>query len=436
MASIPPSTDHPLTVAQQNRNVFVFAACTCLQYLAAPVLYVGMTQATLCENLGAKPDIANLPETAFFVMTVMPVFLAWLFPGVSHLKRIMSICYLAAGLALVLVCAALLLDVSDNMKIACVIFQGAVSGAAMPTAIALLWEAMGRGVSESRRGLALGLAFGLGPFLAFGASLVQQILLTSSLWGLVKFSSRLQYPWEFVALFGSAGPMMLVAALLSTMIVVPPASNTEASAPPVRLFAGLFEFLTTPLLAKATIVTILLYVGNTIAANMNLYTLYAMNAQPKDYVGYQLAFRFFFKGVAGILLGWILVKSNPRAGILITGLIFVASQAWALSVPGTWYLFAFGLFGAGELVGVYAPNYILSASSPRRLRQNMAYVTMMMMPAGPAGYLFGAIAKGYPDQPAQGFRLSFYLCAAILTLGLVLCVTLLPKRPIPEEVTE
>ena len=327
MASIPSSAEHPLTVAQQNRNVFVFAACTCLQYLAAPVLYVGMTQATLCAKLGASPDVANLPETAFFVMTVMPVFLAWLFPGVGFLKRIMVLCYLAAGLALVLMCATLIADVSNDLKIACVIFQGAVSGAAMPTAIALLWEAMGRGVAESRRGLALGLAFGLGPFLAFGASLASQELLSGRLWGLLP--KQLEYPWEFVALFGSAGPMMLLAALLASLVVVPPASESEASVKRDPLIAGLLEFLTTPLLAKATIVTILLYVGNTIAANMNLYTEFVLGADPKEYVGYQLALRFFCKGVTGLLLGWILVKSNPRAGILITGMIFVASQVWA-----------------------------------------------------------------------------------------------------------
>lgn len=434
MANSTQSAEHPLTVAQQNRNVFVFATCTCLQYLAAPVLYVGMTQATLCSKLGAQADVANLPETAFFVMTVMPVLLAWWLPGVVYLKRIMVVCYLAAAAALGLVCAALIWNLSDDLKIAAVVLQGGVSGAAMPTAIALLWEAMGRGVSESRRGLALGLAFGLGPFLAFAASMASQQILRGTLWGFLP--SQLESPWEFVALFGAAAPMMVLAALLSLVIVLPPANSTNESAVREPLFAGLWEFLTTPLLAKATLVTILLYIGNTIAANMNLYTQYVLDAQPEDYVGYQLALRFFCKGVAGLLLGWILAKSNPRAGILITGLIFLASQLWTLFVPGYWYLFAFGLFGAGELVGVYAPNYILSASAPRRLRQNMAYVTMMMMPAGPAGYLFGAIAKNSPGDPAAGYRLSFVVCAGILLLGLILGVLLLPKRPIPETATE
>ncbi len=431
MAEISQVALHPLTVAQQTRNVFVFSTCTCLQYLAAPVLYVGMTQAALCKKVGASPTVSNLPEMAFFVMTMMPVLLAWWLPGVAYLKRIMATCYFAAGAALALVCLALISDVSDELKIATVVLQGAVSGAAMPTAIALLWEAIGRGVSESRRGLALGLAFGLGPFLAFGASLLAQQLLNGTLWGLR--SAPLPAPWNFVAVFGWGVPLMFAAAILSPMVIIPPTTEPSTREP---FFRGLWEFLTTPLLAKATIVTILLYVGNTITANMNLYTEFVLGADPEDYVGYQNATRFFCKGVAGLFLGWVLAKSNPRAGILITGLIFVASQIWAIFVPGIAYLFAFGLYGAGELVGVYAPNYLLSASSPRRLRQNMAYVTMMMLPAAPAGYLFGAIATNDSLGAAAGFRLSFIVCAGILIFGLILGVVLLPKRPVPDVVTE
>jgi MFS family permease len=161
---------------------------------------------------------------------------------------------------------------------------------------------------------------------------------------------------------------------------------------------------------------------------MNLYTVHVLSGSPEDWVGYQNAMRFFCKGVAGLMLGWLLTRSNPRTGILVTGVLFVLSQLWALFVPGIAYLFAFGVYGAGELVGVYAPNYILAASSPRRLRQNMACVTMMMAPAAPAGYLFGAIATNSALSPADGFRLSFLVCAGILVVGLILVVVLLPKR--------
>jgi hypothetical protein len=59
----------------------------------------------------------------------------------------------------------------------------------------------------------------------------------------------------------------------------------------------------------------------------------------------------------------------------------------------------------------------------------MACVTMMMAPAAPAGYLFGAIATNSELGPANGFRLSFLVCAGILIVGLVLVVVLLPKQP-------
>jgi MFS family permease len=425
MASATLISEHPVSDAQQTRNVLLFSACTCLQYLAAPVLYVGMTQASLCKRLAATPTVANLPETAFFVLTVTPVLLAWWLPGIVFLKRLLVICYIAAGLALGLVALALVLPTSNEVRIAAVILQGAVSGAAMPTAIALLWEAIGRGVGESRRGLALGLAFGIGPFLAFAASLASQQLLSGQLWGLL--AAPLEFPWNFVAVFGGAAPLMVAAALLSPGLSIPVTDEPTVREP---ILSGLLEFLSTPVLARATAVTILLYVGNTITANMNLYTEYVLSENPESYVGYQNALRFFCKGIAGLSLGWLLTRSNPRVGILVTGMLFVASQLWALFVPGICYLFAFGIFGAGELVGVYAPNYILAASSPRHLRKNMAFVTMMMAPAAPAGYLFGAIATNSALDPAAGFRLSFLVCTGILVAGLVLAVVLLPKRPV------
>ena len=68
-----------------------------------------------------------------------------------------------------------------GVKIGLVILQGAVCGASWPTAIALLWEVIGRGVAESRRGVALALAFGVGPFLAVLGSLGSQLCLTGRL---------------------------------------------------------------------------------------------------------------------------------------------------------------------------------------------------------------------------------------------------------------
>jgi hypothetical protein len=130
-------------------------------------------------------------------------------------------------------------------------------------------------------------------------------------------------------------------------------------------------------------------------------------------------------------------------GILATSSIFLAAQVWAMLVTGPWYLVAIGIFGAGELIGVYAPNYIVSSSRPDELRRNMAFVTMLMAPAAPAGYLYGTVAdlaKSHEwtafgmSSAAFGFRLSFFVCALFIAAGIAVAWLWLPKRPRPEAV--
>jgi hypothetical protein len=99
----------------------------------------------------------------------------------------------------------------------------------------------------------------------------------------------------------------------------------------------------------------------------------------------------------------------------------------------------YGINNAGELVGFYVPNYILSASRPAQMRRNMAFVTMLMAPAAPTSYLFGAIsdyirehditALGVSSSKAFGFQASFALCAAMMACGVVIALFLLPAQP-------
>ena len=96
-STVEPSSACPLTWPQQRWNLILFAVCTGTQYLAAPVLYVGITQASLCDHLGADARTSNLPGTLFFAMTAMPALLAWLSPRVSSLKRNLSLCYGASA---------------------------------------------------------------------------------------------------------------------------------------------------------------------------------------------------------------------------------------------------------------------------------------------------------------------------------------------------
>lgn len=470
---------------QQKRNLVLFAACTGVQYLAAPMLYVGITQASLCEKLGANARTSNLPATLYFAMTASPALIAWLSPGIAVLKRNLVLCYLITAAILGSLALVLSLPVSNAVKLGMVILQGAVSGAVMPAAVAFLWEAIGRGSDESRRGLALSLAFGFGPLLAVAGSMCQVALLGGELFGWT--FTGIEYPWGFVALFGAGAPIMLLAAFLASGFVVTKPDQDLSRAPASSvvglllgipsMFASLAAFelatlesaplvaanvwngagyaclvlaaaaliyhfrsiLTQRVLLIATVVTILAYSGNTIPSNMNLYTQSVLDASPASYAGLQNTLRFGFKMAAGLVLGWMLTKTNPRAGIVATTLVFIAAQLWAMFASGTAYLVAFGLYGAGELVGVYAPNYILSASRSSEMRRNMAFVTMLMVPAAPTGYLYGAIADsvrksgltmfGITDSTALGFQMSFAVCAAMMLAGVIIAMLFLPKRP-------
>ncbi len=487
-----PKIDSPsaclLPWPQQRRNLILFAICTGTQYLAAPVLYVGITQASLCRHLGADARTSNLPGTLFFAMTAMPALLAWLSPRVSSLKRNLSLCYGISAVMLATLAVTLASSASNEIKLAMIILQGGVSGAVMPAAIALLWEVVGRGSDESRRGLALGLAFGAGPLLAVLGSFGQTALLGGDLFGL--HFKGLAFPTSFIILFAAGAPIMGLAALFSQFFHIVPVQHEPARAPVSEVIglllglplmfasvalmhfsghsangespesAALLQFLgyscaigaaaafiyhfrailRQRVLLLATVVTILVYAGNVIPSNMNLYSEEVLGNLPEKFAGPQNMLRFGFKVVTGILLGWVLTRTNPKVGILTTAAIFLAAQVWAILVTGPWYLVAFGLHGAGELVGVYAPNYIVSASRRDQLRKNMAFVTMLMVPAAPAGYLYGAIVDGVKDadwtfwgmnSATLGFRISFLVCALFILSGIVLAVALLPAKPKP-----
>jgi hypothetical protein len=97
--------------------------------------------------------------------------------------------------------------------------------------------------------------------------------------------------------------------------------------------------------------------------NMSLYARETLGEAPEKYAGVQLALRFGFNCVMGFGLGWLVTKIHARASLMATTSICSAGIAWALFVPGQWYLLGFGLLGAGELFYVYYLNYIVSSSA-------------------------------------------------------------------------
>lgn len=472
-----PADGCPLSTAEQTRNLLIFGANVGLVYLGSAVLYVGLTQAALFEYFKASTTVANLPTTAYFWMTPLPILVAWRFNQLRHLKRVLVTCYLTTAASGLVVAGTLLYPTPDwataaiewmngrlpetfqlppHWCVPAVILHGAMLGWLLGTVSVFQWEVIGRGVAELRRGRALGLAFGVGPILAFIGALVSQLIITGSVELPVlgegshmvfrKFQIEpFAYPHNFAVMFGATAPMMGLAALLATLFVLPPAVDEPPRAPFMEgVFGGFGQFIGYRLILLAAIALILVSSGYSILGNITLFTKTVLNVESAEYVGYQQALRFGFKAFGGLLLGWLLTRTHPKAGMLVTGGFCLASVVWLLvvagewipGISGKWFLLSFGLMGIGELFGVYYPNYILSCSAKGQMRRNMSFASMLNMPSAFAPVLFGQIADqvhAATGSKATGYVASFWTSVGILTSALLLVLLILPARPKPPD---
>ena len=86
MASSNPATPTPAGAGDfglpserdQRRNTLIYAAQISIAYFAAPALYIGFMQASLCKRLETSDTIANLPSTVYLAMAWTTVVIAWL----------------------------------------------------------------------------------------------------------------------------------------------------------------------------------------------------------------------------------------------------------------------------------------------------------------------------------------------------------------------
>jgi fucose permease len=235
----------------------------------------------------------------------------------------------------------------------------------------------------------------------------------------------ISYPWDFLILFASSALIMAIPAISVTRYIVPPPAVETVREPLLTgVFGGLRDFVRNRLLMLTSIALMLMIVGNdTILPSVVLYTQAATGAEPQQYAGFQFALRFTFKVVAGLFLGWLLTRTYPRAGLLATTSLSLCGLLWGLLVPGKWFLVSFGLLGAGELYGVYFPNYLVSCSRLADVRRNLAYANLLALPVAMAPVIFGIISDNY------GLRSSIAL-AALLLVGTIFVVQIaLPRRP-------
>ncbi len=433
-----PRDDCPLSVREQTRNVLIVGIDTALCYLAAPVMYVDVHHTTLMNQLQAaggeaRASLSNLPSSAYMVFSVLPVFVAWAFPQVRLLRRILVVCYSALALASAAVAAVLLLPVPWWLKAVVVVGHGAVLGGARTVAVAFEFEVLGVAVAESRRGQALGLAYGLGPFLAILGSLLAQLLVAGKV-GPVG-DEAMPSPDRFSLLFASAVPVMALAALLCSRLVVPVPEHEAPRQPFVAgVFGGFGRFLARPVVLLAVTSAVIIFCGYQVIGNMTLYCGVLFGEDPAKSAGYQKAVLYTFKGGMGLTMGWVLTRTAPRAVVLLTATAGLAAVVVAIFAPASVYLFSFGLLGAGQLYGIYITNYILSGAPRALMRRYMAFTMITQMPAAPAGVLYGAVADflGARRSKAVGYQMSFAVAAGLIALGIGLSL-LLPRRPRADE---
>lgn len=428
-----------LPAATQTRNLLLFAGCVGMQYLAAPVLYVGSTHAALLDKLGTSGSFANAPEVLYIAFLFSPLIVNSIFTDQRWLKPLLTTAYLLNACGVAGVAASIASGCSVHVIGLTVLAQAVCSGITVSTAMALAWEALGRGVDESRRARTLALAYGCGPILAAIGALGSQLLLTGETLGL-RLTEPPSFPGNFGVVFAAATIPIMIAALFGSLFVLPEArAGAAGSAPEERagILASLRGFFGDPLLRRIAIAAVLIYASTTVVANLTLNTGEAMGEQPSDRVMYQMAARFATKAVAGMLLGLLLARTFPLAGLLATGCLLCLAPLYALVATGVAYLAAFQIYGAGELFGVCAPNYILSASRRRDLRRNMACNMLLPAMAAPFGLLFGGIADmvGAQAGRAAGYHASFVVCAAIVGTGLAVAITL-PRHPRPPDAAE
>ncbi len=424
-----PLADCPLSDRAQTRNVLLIGAVIGLSFLATPVTFVWI-DAPLCKRLGANNTVANLPSTAYLALAVTPVVVAWYFSSPAAFKRIMVVCNGLFAATCAGVVAALVLPLPDWVKIGVLVLHGSVAGATLTTAVAIVFEVLGRGVSVARRGQALGLAYGVGPMLAVVASLAAQQVLPQK----DDAANSSGFLWNYATVFAASVPIMALAAYLCSLFVIPPAVPVPREPFWPWLSGGLRDFLSSRVIRWTTVLAVLMFSGYHILDNLINYTPHATGKATEDYLGYQQFFRYGFKILSGFLLGWLLVRTNPKTVLLVSASFGLTGVLWAVVSSGSWYLVSFGFVGAGELFGPYVTNYILACSPAAQLRRNMAFTVLLMFPAALAGPLFGGIADfgGTVFSEAVGFQLSFIVAAVCIGIALGMMLQL-PAQPRPED---
>lgn len=398
---------NPVTAEMDRHNGRIFLYSQVLIFLAAPVIYVGVVQAALCDKLGASATIANLPASTFLLGSVAPLFVSWWVPY-SWERAVLVTASAFSSVLLTLVFGTLVLPVPDSFRIAAVVGQGLILGLSSSTALVFMYQCLGRGTSLEGRARAMKSALTLGPIAAVLGSLGAQFVLNRGI-------PALTYPYDFALLYFIGIPCTACVALVNSRYRLIPLQDKPRQ-PLWQFLGGILRTLAADRTLRSLWIAYLFWyctLGS--ISNLSLYTREALGRDPKDLSGVVMALRFGFKSAAAFLLGAIALRWGIRAPLIVTVLLVGFAPLWAWSIPGYAFLLAFGLMGAGELGGAYFPNYVVSVSPSQSGARNLALLTLASPFASFAPVLHGRLTDAY------GFPASFLfgIATALVALALV-----------------
>ena len=182
----------------ERRNGVLFFCSYVLIYLAAPVTYIGIVQAALCDKLGASYTVASLPASFHLLGGLGPLICSWLIPYRRERATVVW-SYGVSTAVLAAVGTTLLLPFSNAVRIAALLAQGLIQGISNSVAHAFGFQCLRRGTTTPGRARIFGIAFGFTPLAAVAGSLSAQFVLNQD-------SPSCPFPWTLPSSTASACP--------------------------------------------------------------------------------------------------------------------------------------------------------------------------------------------------------------------------------------
>lgn len=202
------------SAAIDRRNGLIFGVSNLLIYFVVPVIYIGVVQAALCDQLGASATVSNLPASAYLLGEIMPFVLSWIVPH-RLVWATAVVANLVTAVLLAVVGFSLIYPFSDPVRLLAVIGQGLIQGFSGSTSQVFKYQCLRRGTTAEGRARAMKWTFTLGPIDAVLGSLWAQFVLNGGIFSLA-------YPYDFAYLYLIGAPSVAGVALLSRLYRLEP----------------------------------------------------------------------------------------------------------------------------------------------------------------------------------------------------------------------